>query len=289
VRTVPALLNLYTGVRLTQSAITQDALRRVTGPIGRQYQAFRDRVPAADVVYTDDTGWRVGGENAQLMIFVTDTTTVFQIRAQHRNEEVREVIGDAYAGVLVTDRGKSYDAKELEAVKQQKCIPHALRSINEVLEIKQGRARHFGARLKTLLKEGLELWHEYHDHQGRLASFEHRARSLREAVTRHLRPRRLVDPDNQRLLDQFGRHHARGNLLRFLEDPRVKPTNNDSERGFRFAVIQRKVSQCSKTAEGAHAFEVFASVIKTAMRQGQDVVERLTALFRGIDPQSAPT
>jgi transposase len=289
VRKVPALLNLYTGVRLTQSAITQDALRRVTGPIGRQYQAFRDRVPAADVVYTDDTGWRVGGENAQLMIFVTDTTTVFQIRAQHRNEEVREVIGDAYAGVLVTDRGKSYDAKELEAVKQQKCIPHALRSINEVLEIKQGRARHFGARLKTLLKEGLELWHEYHDHQGRLASFEHRARSLREAVTRHLRPRRLVDPDNQRLLDQFGRHHARGNLLRFLEDPRVKPTNNDSERGFRFAVIQRKVSQCSKTAEGAHAFEVFASVIKTAMRQGQDVVERLTALFRGIDPQSAPT
>ena len=64
------------------------------------------------------------------MIFVTDTATVFQVRAQHRNEEVREVIGDDYPGVLVTDRGKSYDAKELEGVKQQKCIPHALRSIN---------------------------------------------------------------------------------------------------------------------------------------------------------------
>ena len=53
------------------------------------------------------------------MIFVTDTATVFQVRARHRNEEVREVIGDDYPGVLVTDRGKSYDAKELEAVKQQ--------------------------------------------------------------------------------------------------------------------------------------------------------------------------
>ena len=60
------------------------------------------------------------------------------------------------AGVLVTDRGKSYDAKELEAVKQQKCIPHALRSINAVLETKQRRARHFGSRLKKLLKEGLD-------------------------------------------------------------------------------------------------------------------------------------
>src|SRR3954466_9664946 len=289
VRKVPAVLQLYTGVRLTQSAITRDALRRASGPIGQAYQSLRDQVPTSEVTYTDDTGWRVGGVSAQLMIFVTDTATVFQVRPQHRNEEVREVIGDAYAGVLVTDRGKSYDAKELRSVRQQKCIPHALRSINEVLESKQGRARHFGARLKKLLKEGLQLWHAYHDHRGQLGGFEYRARSLQEAVTRHLKPPRLVDADNQRLLNEFGRHHARGNLLRFLEDPRVPPTNNASERGFRFAVIQRKVSQCSKTAKGARAFEAFASVIKTAMRQGKDVVERLSGLFRGIDPQSAPS
>src|SRR3954465_3228978 len=289
VRKVPALLQLYAGVRLTQSAITQDALRRASGPIGREYQSLRDQVPTSEVTYTDDTGWRVGGENAQLMIFVTDTATVFQVRPQHRNEEVREVIGDAYNGVLVTDRGKSYDAKELESVKQQECIPHALRSINAVLETKQGRARHFGGRLKKLLKEGLELWHEYHDHQGQLRGFEPRVRSLEAAGTRHLRPPRLGDADNQRLPDQFGLEHRPGNLLRYEADPRVKPTNNDSERGFRFAVIQRKVSQCSKTDGGARAFEAFASVIKTVMRQGKDVVERLTDIFRGIDPQSSPT
>src|SRR5438270_3707884 len=220
VRKVPALLRLYTGVRLTQSAITQDALRGASGPIGREYQALRDQVPASDVVSTDDTGWRVGGDPAQLMIFVADTVTVFQVRARHRNEEVREVIGDDYPGVLVTDRGKSYDAKELEGVKQQKCIPHALRSINQVVALKRGRARHFGARLKALLKEGLQLWHVYHDHHGELPGFERRARSVREAVTGPLRPRRLADGDNQRLLDQFGRHHAKGDLLRFLADPR---------------------------------------------------------------------
>jgi transposase len=289
VRKVPAVLRLYAGVQLTQSAITQDASRRAAGPIGSMYQALRDGVPKANVVYTDDTGWRVGGERAHLMIFETDTATVFQIRARHRNEEVREVIGDDYPGVLVTDRGKSYDARELAGVKQQKCIPHALRSINQVLEIKRGRARHFGARLKALLKEGLQLWHDYHDRQGQLAGFDVRVRQHRAAVTRHLKPRRLRDADNQRLLDQFGGHHARGNLLRFLEGPRVEPTNNRSERGFRFAVIQRKVSQCSKTAGGAEAFAAFASVIKTAMRQGKDVVEWLCKLFRGIAPQSCPT
>ncbi|MGI8992608.1 MAG: hypothetical protein ACR2I2_23890, partial [Bryobacteraceae bacterium] len=39
--------------------------------------------------------------------------TVYQIRSRHRNEEVRELIPVDYAGVLVTDRGKSYDAEEL--------------------------------------------------------------------------------------------------------------------------------------------------------------------------------
>jgi hypothetical protein len=289
VRKVPAVLKLYTGVCLTQSAITQDALRRVSGTIGRRYQALREGVPKSEVVYTDDTGWRVGGQRAHLMIFETDAATVFQIRPQHRNEEVREVIGEDYPGVLVTDRGKNYDAKELEGVKQQKCLYHALRSITEVLETKRGRAHHFGARLKALLKEGLQLWHDYHDHDGHLEGFTRRAARLRETVTQHLRPRRLADADNQRLLDQFGRHHARGNLLRFLEDPRIEPTNSRSERGFRFAVIQRKVSQCSKNEAGAQAFSAFVSVIKTAMRKGQDVVERLSQILRGVEPREAPT
>ena len=39
------------------------------------------------------------------MAFESDRETVYQIRARHRNAEVREVIGDAFAGVLITDRG----------------------------------------------------------------------------------------------------------------------------------------------------------------------------------------
>ena len=53
------------------------------------------------------------------MTFETDRNTVYQIRRRHRNEEVREVIPKDYAGVLVTDRGISYDAQELAAVKRR--------------------------------------------------------------------------------------------------------------------------------------------------------------------------
>jgi Transposase IS66 family len=58
----------------------------------------------------------------------------------------------------------------------------------------------------------------------------------------------------------LGWHHDRGNLVRFLAEPRVEPTNHREERALRPAVIARKVSQCSKHDRGTGAFAVFLSV-----------------------------
>ena len=132
VRKVPAVLRALTGVEVSQGAISQDALRRATGAVGEAYRKLRTSVGVSRLVHTDDTGWRVGGEPAFLMAFETDEATVYQVRARHRNEEVREVVPSDYGGVMVTDRGRSYDAQALSGVKQQKCLAHVLRSISEV-------------------------------------------------------------------------------------------------------------------------------------------------------------
>jgi transposase len=286
VRKVPAVLEALNGITLTQSAITQDAMRRTQGAVGDTYERLRTAVPDAPIVHTDDTGWRVGGEPAYLMAFDTDEATVYQIRSHHRHEEVQEVIPAAYDGVMVTDRGRSYDDETFADVKQQKCLAHILRTIHEVLETKQGRARDFGERLKSLLQDAMQLWRTYH--AGDLAAFTTQAPHLWDAITYHLRPRILTDPDNQRLLNGVGRHHDRGNLLRFLEDPHIEPTNNRAERVLRPAVIARKVSQCSKNGPGAHAFEAFKSVVQTLAKRGiHSMVEGLYQIFRSTTPQRA--
>ncbi len=145
-RKIPLLLLLMTGLKVTQGALTQSAIRAGVGdgPVARRYQRHREEIKEQETINTDDTGWRVGGERAQMMVFESPQTSVYQIRPRHRNEEVREVIGDDYQGTLSTDRGRSYDSKELERVDQQKCIGHIQRSIDEVLEGKRGWARVFG-------------------------------------------------------------------------------------------------------------------------------------------------
>ena len=264
VRKLPGVFKLLAGLSVTQGAITQDALRRAAGVVGTAYRKLRDGVRDAPFVHTDDTGWRVGGEPSWLMVFETDAATVYQVRPRHRNEEVRELVPADYAGVMIADRGKSYDAKELAGVRQQKCLSHVLRSLSQVLEEKSGKARWFATRLKVLLKQALALWHE--GRAGPTPDFAARAQRLRREITDHIRDRVLSDRDNQRLLDELGRHHDAGSLVRFLDEPGIEPTNNRAERALRPAVIARKVSQCTKGVSGTTAFEVWTSVLRTLSR-----------------------
>ena len=79
VRKLPAILREFTGIEITQSALTQDALKTSEGVVGDAYRELRAGVATAPAVYTDDTGWRIHGQTAHLMTFDTDQATVFQI------------------------------------------------------------------------------------------------------------------------------------------------------------------------------------------------------------------
>ena len=213
------------------------------------------------------------------MTFDTDQATVFQIRRRHRNEEVRELIPADYAGVMVTDRGKSYDAEELLGVRQQKCLDHLKENINEVLERKTGRARSFGLTLKSILREARQLWRD--QKVGKVSKFQVKVKRIEQELTFHLRDRILKDEDNQRLLNGIGLQHDLGRVLLFLHDPTIEPTNNRGERSLRPAVIVRKLSHGSKTDRGAEAFAGFTSVIQTAAKKrGCSVIDALQNLFQ---------
>jgi transposase len=279
VRKLPAILRELTGIQVTQSALTQDALKKSEGVIGSAYQELRRGIATAAAVYTDDTGWRIHGQSAHLMTFDTDQATVLQIRRRHRNEEVRELIPANYAGVMVTDRGKSYDAEELLEVRQQKCLDHLKENINEVLDVKAGRARSFGLKLKSILQEARQLWRD--QRAGKAEKFQVEAERIEEELTMHLRPRMLKDEDNQRLLDGIGLQHDRGRVLLFLHDPAIEPTNNRGERSLRPAVIVRKLSHGSKNERGAEAFAAFTSVLQTATKKPDGpITDTLQNLFR---------
>ena len=79
-------------------------------------------MPAAPVVHTDDTGWRVNGASAFLMAFETDAATVYQVRPRPRHAAVHEGMPADDIGVMATDRGRSDEAHACDDVRQHTCL-----------------------------------------------------------------------------------------------------------------------------------------------------------------------
>ena len=283
-RKVPGVIKEAFGIELTQSALTQTAIKLSSedGEVGREYARLRALIEQAEVVNTDDTGWKVGGEKAQLMNFSTPETAVYQIRDHHRSNEVREVLTEKFDGVMITDRYTSYDAQCFDETKQQKCLAHIQRNLSELEQSKTGRTKCFSRQLKATFSECLELWHRHRDGHIQRSTYLNKGRVLRKRLAHQLRERPLSDEDNARMRRELSWHHERGNLVRFLGDPTIEPTNNRAERMLRPAVIARKVSQCSKNGRGAQTYSAFKSVLTSfALQATGSVSTALRQLISG--------
>ena len=288
----PKQVFILTEIR-TQSALTQDALRSASaGPLRERYQQIRDGIAKAPVVHNDPTGWRKAGQPASLISFATPDTpqgpgqTLYHVRDHHGADEILEVLGQDYQGVLNTDRGPEFDSKKLEKVRKQKCNTHIKHNIRKVLDTKKAipAACRFGLDLRSLLDEARQLRGSYD--AGHRRGYQAKVADLEARMTHHLRDRKLTDPDNQRLLNGIGRQHDAGHLLRFLHDTNLSPDNHLAEQQIRPAVIARKVSHCSKNDAGADAHGVHSTVYQTENRAerfkktGRTIIGRVVNLFR---------
>jgi transposase len=70
-------------------------------------------------------------------------------------------------------------------------------------------------------------------------------------------------------------------VLRFLDDPTVPFTNNQTERDARMMKVRQKISGGFRSQEGARDFAVIRSLISTARKQGWNVIHALIQ-----DPQT---
>lgn len=70
-------------------------------------------------------------------------------------------------------------------------------------------------------------------------------------------------------------------VLRFLDDPAVPFSNNQTENDLRMIKVQQKVSGCFRSIDGAKTFCRIRSYISTSRKQGLAASEALRSLFQG--------
>jgi transposase len=264
VRKITWLLESFYGLRLSVGQIVRvlDIVATKAAPL---VDKIRDKLRASSVLYGDETGWREDGINGFLWSFSNSELHYVVVDRSRASEVVRRVLGEEFAGVLVSDFYGAYNCYEGP---HQRCWVHLLRDSHhlqeslpddEVLEqwTKQVHslyleAKEFRERAATLPRaERVEA------RQG----FEERLLALATPYLKADVPQRVLCQRIERFSDE---------LFTFVELPMVAPDNNAAERAIRHQVVARKISAGTRSSKGSATKAALATIFSTWARQALD-------------------
>jgi len=274
-RQITRLFQQLPGLKISPGAIVKQ-IKRCGKWLQKQYRRLKWAIRAAGVVHADETGWRTGGKNGYLWTLSTADMTLFHVDHSRSAKVIAELLGEAFGKdgqTLVSDFYSVYDQFDGP---QQKCLTHLLRELRETVAQRPELSSHaLFVRCKRLVQDMLRL----KKRRGRLKAAQYWRRVQRlEQRLKELASQRFNDPDTDRLAKRLNKYQTK--LTTFLHKKEVDGTNNAAERALRPAVVMRKITGGSRSAEGAKAWAIVASVMRTAEQQGKDVLESIKTLLK---------
>lgn len=293
-----AMSDLF-GIELSLGSIN-NLQRECSEGLENPVSIAHDYVQHQAVVGADETGFAQGnvdgfnpeGRKAWLWVAVTPSVTFFVVTLIRSQESAQKLLGKSFSGILMTDRHSGYTWVNL--IQRQLCWAHLKRDFIRISE-RSGASKILGEALLTQEKELFELWCRVRDGTLSREEFVDVVQPLRSQVKELLEegaayPISAKDKSPLAKTTRTCRHLLKLEpaLWVFVATPGVEPTNNDSERALRPAVIWRRISFGSQTEAGSMFVSRMLTVVTTLRSQKRNVVEFMTQACHAAREEASP-
>jgi transposase len=256
------------GIPLSHGGV-QACLKRISSRMKPQYQGLIELCRNQSVLHSDETSSRIGTQTAYYWVFVAESVCVFVSDLTRSFQVIQNTIGEAFKGTWVSDR---YGAQlKIKAKRRQLCLSHLIRDAEYLIDAERSS---WGFQLKALLQKAIHARNQAEESWNPLEpAIQMIIKQLQGQLDNlFLKPPRRKK--SKRLFTQLAKRKHQ--ILTFLEDPDIPPTNNEAERAVRRYVIHRRVNGSFKTPTGAQDHAVLNSMIESARRQGKDILQVLS-------------
>ena len=265
-------------------AVLLEALNRLGRASQPAYEAIIDTLLGAPQLHADESGTDLAGALYWVHV-VSSCDAVHYSIDTHRGREAIERIGilPRYrGGQLMHDFWSSY--KHLPVDSHGYCVAHLLRELTRLSERCNGRSHTWAFELVDVLSRAVHARNE---------AVAERLASVPEPEWRYLQRRyRYWLTRGERLFKDAGSGSLERNLLRrlrnyeqqilsFLFDVKLEPTNNRAERDIRMVKLHDKISGCFRNEAAAQVWMKCRSYIATARKQGHTFLQAIESALRG--------
>ena len=246
---VTSILSSVFGVKISDGEI-YNILRQLSEAFGDYYSELEKRIKEALIKNIDETSWRINGKNYWLWLFINKEIALFIVDRKRSSKVPIKILGNQKGKIIIEDRFSAYNKfAEVSGCEQQICWAHLLRNSKDLAE-HYAEAKYIHKRMKYVYekakegekKEKLLHWMDL------IASRTYRSTEVFKFVK------------------SVCRNH-RENLFKFVDNPKIDSTNNRAERGLRHAVVIRKISNGSRSEDGAEVTARLLSVLQTMKLQ----------------------
>lgn len=250
------------------------------------YEELLLLLPNEPIVNADETGHKDNGDRWWTWCFRADLFTLYHIDAHRSADVLMDILGKEFQGILGCDYFSAYRRYlRVCGVRLQFCLAHLIRDVKFLTTLPDARDRRYGEDLRVALKDLFDVFHQRPTLPEGV--FQARLQAAREKVLRV----GLGGPatqHGQNMEKRFREHGAA--YFTFVTTPGVEPTNNLAEQAIRFVVIDRHITQGTRSEGGRQFCERMWTVIATCVQQGQSVYGFVReAVARWLAGEPAPS
>ena len=271
-------------------------IEKVSLSLEAPYNELLDRLPLETIVNVDETGHKENGDKFWTWVFRAELYVLFKIDKSRGSKVLIDVLGKEFNGVLGCDYFSAYRKYMKDfSVSIQFCIAHLIRDIRFLTTLTDAETKAYG---QKLLSEVKNMFKVIHDRDGMTpraftTALENAKQKISKAALNDVPSKvnkkgKEEKREAQNMANRFRRHGKA--YFEFITTPGIGPTNNVAEQAIRFVVIDRHVTQGTRSVKGRKSNERLWTVIATCSLQGRSafnfILESVKAYFHD---QPAPS
>jgi transposase len=292
-RDVQATLQDLCGVDISVGSV-QKAWEETADAVAAPYAELEAALPSEPVLNGDETGSRTNGDKRWVWVLCSPWFVFYHIACSRGVEVLVELLGEAFAGILCSDRCPTYLSYHRGLA--QFCWAHLQRTLKGIAEFAAtADAVHFARDMLSAVGQLFGLWYRFRGEAGSGERLLTRRELLQQSIPAQRKICRLAakfldseDRDVRNFARAIYEHWDR--LFTFLEHEGVEPTNNVSERALRLFVLIRKITYGNRSPKGEVALARLLTVTQTCKLQQRPLLSYLlTAVHCHRRHQPAPS
>jgi transposase len=271
------------GVKVSRGYVAK-LLRKAGQAFEPAYGELLQRLPRQARLNIDETGHKENGQRYWIWCFRAVHFVLFKIEPSRGAEVLVSLLGEEFKGILGCDYYAAYRKYARQcSVLVQFCLAHLIRDVKYLCEFPDLQVQAYGKKLLAGLKA--LFWALHRKDQLSAQAFEAELAGAYAHIWKAAMPS-SEGPFHRLIRNMAERFYKHGEAyFQFITTPGIEPTNNVAEQAMRFVVMDRHMTQGTRSARGRGFCERLWTVMATCALHKRSpfdwICQAVSASFQG--------